>query len=213
MEKFIRTSIELEEEVKIVDNVATTINLKKNNLFRSKEFLNELFNEATIKNMWAYPFLTDHILGLILFAENENNNLQFNQWKMDLTFIEDIKFKASKRTIIVKYNIPKASKGFLGRGGHKGTIEFSTLNFPTWQSELSLIILGSEKERLENELNNLLPEYEETKEKLEELQQNYLSGAITEEQHDKFAKDLRKRFKNFEKRKKEIEKDLKSIKV
>ncbi|MHA1324512.1 MAG: hypothetical protein ACTSRL_17120 [Candidatus Helarchaeota archaeon] len=205
--------MELEEEVKIVDNRASSINLKKNALFSSKQFRDELFGVADILNMWAYPFLTERILGLVLYAEDENKNLSFNQWNIDLTFIEDVKFKPKKRLIIVKYNIPKASKGILGRGGHKGTIEFATLNFPTWQSELSKLILGNQKEKLEDELANLLPEYEETKERLDNLQAKFLSGEITEEQHDKFAKDLRKKLKNLEKKKMGLEKDLKSLKV
>ncbi|MHA1798954.1 MAG: hypothetical protein ACTSVY_10965 [Candidatus Helarchaeota archaeon] len=213
MENVIRATLGNEDEVVIVDDVATSIDVKKFEMFKKKEFLEEFFGESSIVKMWGYPFLTDASFGLLFFAENRNRNLVYYNWKMDISFIQDIKFIPKRRTILIKYNIPKASKGIMGRGGHKGALEFTSMKFPTWQSELSKLVLGRQKDKLEEKLENLLPEYEEVKAQLDNLQSKFLSGEITEEMHDKFAKDFKKRLKNLEKQKMIIEKELKSLKI
>lgn len=213
MENMIRSSFGEVENVIIVDDVATNLDFKKIEMFRSKEFLKEFFGDENILVIWAYPYLTDNYVGLLLFAQNKFKNLVCNDWRMDIPFIQDVKFQAQRRTITIKYNIPKATKGFLGRGSNKGFFEFSSMKFPTWQSSLSKILLGNQKEKIEAKLEAIMPEYEELRARLDSLQKKFLNGDITEEQHDKFAKELNKNLKNLEKQKMILQRELESLRV
>ena len=210
MEQLIRSS--QDEEVLIAEGKACPMSANSCNLFKNREFLMEFFG-SKVSHIWGYPYLTQTHLGVFLLAIDQHRWLGSHDWKVNLNFIGDVRFDRKRGVIKLKYNIPKMSKGFFGRGSHTGYLIFQTLKFPTWQSHLSSIVLGRQKENLEEKIALLDPELDENKLKLDELREKILAGDISEEMYNKFAAPYERKIRELERRKIKYTRDIETLRV